>query len=74
MLFNSYVFVLAFLPACLAGYFFLNHLKHYRTGLLFLLCMSLLFYGYFNVYYLAIICSSIMVNYIVYRLFRIYGG
>lgn len=70
MTFNSYIFILLFLPMCLFGYFVLNRFRHYRLGLAFLLGMSLWFYGYFNPGYLIIICSSVIVNYIVYRLMQ----
>ena len=63
MLFNSYIFVLVFLPLCLTGYFGLNHRKHYTLAQAFLLAMSLWFYAYFNVSYLWIILSSILLNY-----------
>lgn len=64
MLFNSYVFILLFLPLCLVGYFGLNHFKKYNLAQAFLLGMSLWFYGYFNISYLAIILVSIVVNYL----------
>ena len=64
MLFNSYIFILVFLPLCLIGYFGLNHLKRYRLAQAFLLGMSLWFYGYFNPSYLAIILVSIAINYL----------
>ena len=64
MLFNSYIFVLLFLPVCLFGYFGLNHRKHYTLAQMFLLAMSLWFYAYFNVSYLWIILSSIVINYL----------
>lgn len=64
MLFNSYIFVLLFLPLCLVGYFGLNHRKHYKTAQCFLLIMSLWFYAYFNTSYLLIILSSIVCNYL----------
>lgn len=67
MLFNSYVFVLLFLPLCLIGYFGLNHIKKYKLAQIFLLGMSLWFYGYFNPSYLLIIISSIGINYGIYR-------
>ena len=70
MLFNSYVFVLFFLPVCLTGYFGLNHFRKYRLAEFFLLGMSLWFYAYFNLKYLFIILSSVCVNYGVYRLFQ----
>ena len=63
MLFNSYVFILLFLPLCLIGYFGLNHFRWYNLATAFLLGMSLWFYGYFNPKYLLIILSSIAVNY-----------
>lgn len=68
MLFNSYLFVLLFLPLCLAGYFSLNHFRLYSLGHLFLLGMSLWFYGYFNPRYLWIILASVFFNYTAYRL------
>lgn len=64
MLFNSYVFVLVFLPICLIGYFTLNHFQYKETAKCFLLGMSLWFYGFFNVRYLLIIIVSIVFNYI----------
>ncbi|MCM1025077.1 MAG: MBOAT family protein [Roseburia sp.] len=63
MLFNSYIFVLLFLPLCLVGYFALNHYGKYSAGQLFLLIMSLWFYGYYNPWYLAVILTSILLNY-----------
>ncbi len=68
MLFNSYIFILLFLPLCLAGYYTINHFGFHKTGLLFLLGMSLWFYGYFNPWYLLLICASISTNYCIYRL------
>ncbi len=64
MLFNSYIFVLLFLPLCLTGYFGLNHRRHYTLAQIFLLAMSLWFYAYFNISYLWIILASISVNYL----------
>lgn len=69
MLFNSYVFILLFLPLALLGYFFINRTRQYKLANLFLIGMSLWFYGYFNPSYLFIIVGSIAVNYIFCRLF-----
>ncbi|MDO5546759.1 MAG: MBOAT family O-acyltransferase [Eubacteriales bacterium] len=63
MLFNSYIFILLFLPLCLIGYFGLNHFRRYSLATAFLLGMSLWFYGYFNPSYLLIIVSSIVLNF-----------
>lgn len=66
MLFNSYIFVLLFLPLALTGYFLCNK-KSYTLGKAFLLAMSLWFYAYFNIRYLPIILASILLNYGVSR-------
>jgi alginate O-acetyltransferase complex protein AlgI len=68
MLFNSYIFVLLFLPLCLIGYFSLNHFKLEKLAQVFLFGMSLWFYGYFNPSYLFIILASIGLNFLCYKL------
>lgn len=65
LLFNSYIFILFFLPLCIMGYFGLNHFRKYELAQLFLLAMSLWFYGYFNPSYLLIISVSIVANYLL---------
>ena len=62
MLFNSYIFVLAFLPICLFGYFLLNKIN-FTAGNIFLLIMSLFFYGYITPKYIPVITVSIICNY-----------
>lgn len=66
MLFNSYIFVLFFLPFCIFMYFVLNKYCKGRQPMIFLLGMSLWFYGYFNWTYLLIMLSSIVFNYLAY--------
>lgn len=68
MLFNSYIFVLVFLPLCMIGYFGCSHFGKGTYGQVFLLGMSLWFYGYFHVEYLFIIVFSILCNYGFYVL------
>lgn len=63
MLFNSYYFILIFLPITWCIYFGLNTAKRYRLAQASLVAASLFFYGYYNWYYLGIICVSIIVNY-----------
>ncbi|MBE5828306.1 MAG: MBOAT family protein [Butyrivibrio sp.] len=65
MQFNSFIFILCFLPLSLIGYFELNNLGKKKLAQAFLLIMSLWFYGYFNVSYLLIICGSITANYLL---------
>ncbi|WP_026528960.1 MBOAT family O-acyltransferase [Butyrivibrio sp. VCD2006] len=67
MQFNSYIFILCFLPLSLILYFLFHDLGKRKLAYGSLLVMSLWFYGYFNPYYLAIICSSIIVNFLLSR-------
>lgn len=70
MVFNSYIFILCFLPLAVVGYYGLNKIKMYNIAKIYLIIMSLWFYGYFNPSYLFIILASILVNYIFSRCFR----
>ena len=64
MLFNSYVFMLAFLPLTLFVYFLLGRLpERIQLNKLFLVLASFVFYGYNNPSYVPIILGSILVNY-----------
>lgn len=73
MLFNSYIFIFLFLPVALLGYFVLNHWHRYRLANIFLILMSLWFYGYFNFSYLWIISGSIVGNFVLSRLLQRLG-
>lgn len=65
MLFNSYIFIFLFLPAVLLGWYGLNRIKLYKMAQVFLVGMSLWFYAYFHVGYLAIILCSCGINYLL---------
>ena len=66
MLFNSYVFMLAFLPLTLLIYFLLGRLpERIQLNKLFLVLASFVFYGYNNPSYVPIIVGSILVNYVL---------
>lgn len=65
MLFNSYAYLFAFLPAALAGYFLLGRWREGRYANAWLLLMSFFFYGYWNALYLPLLGGSIAVNYLV---------
>ena len=73
MLFNSFIFLLLFLPLTIIGYFGLNHLHKEGLAKAFLLGMSLWFYGYFRPSYLIILVLSILVNFGIYRALRLPG-
>lgn len=68
MLFNSYIFILFFLPCCILGYFGLNHYRKDTQSQIFLLVMSLWFYAYFNYSYLVIILTSVAINFLFTRM------
>lgn len=61
MLFNSYVFLLCFLPLTLLGYFILA--KFRQMALVWLVVTSLFFYAWWDPSYLALILLSMFVNY-----------
>ena len=65
MVFSSYIFLFAFLPLVLGGYYLLSRVKNPIWQRLFLIGASLYFYGYFNPSYLVIIVVSILANYIL---------
>lgn len=68
MLFNSYIFVFLFFPICLLGYYGLAYFRRAEAAKIFLIAMSLWFYGYFNLAYLLIMVCSIGANYMFHRL------
>lgn len=67
MLFNSYIFLLFFLPLCLGGYFFLNKKGLYKAALVEIILLSFVFYAYNHVQYIFILLGSILGNWIISR-------
>ncbi len=63
MLFNSYVFVLLFLPLVLGGFFLIGRLNKHMLAHLWLVVASILFYGWFNFSYVWILLFSALSNY-----------
>jgi len=64
VLFNSYEYVLMFLPVSLILYFIFNRLFSKRVGVAWLVLASLFFYSYWNIKYLPLILVSTIVNYL----------
>lgn len=64
MQFNSYLFLMVFLPAVLAGYFGLCAAKKGTWAKLFLTGASLLFFAWGNPWYLILLLGSAVVNWI----------
>lgn len=63
MLFNSYIFICAFLPLTFSIYFLLARYKNGENAIVFLVLASLFFYGWWNPFYLIWILLSIGINY-----------
>jgi len=67
MLFNSYLFILLFLPLTAAIYFLLNRYAAARWARLFLLLASISFLSFWNVYFVLVIIVSVFVNFVCGR-------
>jgi alginate O-acetyltransferase complex protein AlgI len=67
MLFNSYPFLLLFLPITLAGFFLLSAWK-IRAAAIWLAVASLAFYAWWDVRYLGLLVPSVVVNFLAGRM------
>jgi alginate O-acetyltransferase complex protein AlgI len=65
MLFNSYEFILLFLPTVLLCFHLIGKRGHHRVAIAWLICASLFFYGWWNPAYLLLMLFSILFNYSV---------
>src|SRR5215469_17201132 len=65
MLFNSFPFLFAFLPAVLASFYLLLRLDRDPIPVLVLLSASLVFYANWRIDYLSLLLGSICWNYVV---------
>lgn len=63
MLFNSYSFLLAYLPVTLLGFFILGRIGK-QAGAAWLAASSLFFYAWWDYRYLALLLASICANYL----------
>jgi D-alanyl-lipoteichoic acid acyltransferase DltB (MBOAT superfamily) len=70
MLFNSYTYLLIFLPVVFVIYHLLNNLKLKNSPKIFLIIASLIFYTYLDFSNFIIIFISILLNYIGYILIK----
>lgn len=65
MLFNSYIFVLVFLPVSLLIYYVLNYFKFRKISMALLVLFSLVFYSYNNIKLTWVLVTSIVGNYLL---------
>ncbi|GHC03976.1 MBOAT family O-acyltransferase [Cerasicoccus arenae] len=63
MLFNSYEFILAFLPLVVIGYYLLARFAAVEMAQAWLIAASLFYYGWWNPVYLVLILGSVLFNY-----------
>jgi D-alanyl-lipoteichoic acid acyltransferase DltB (MBOAT superfamily) len=64
MLFNSYVFIFAFLPVTLIGFYALARINR-EWAKTFLMLASFAFYGWWDVRYVPLLAGSVIFNYFV---------
>ncbi len=65
MLFNSPVFLLAFLPIVLAGFFLIGAFRKQEWAILWLVGASLFFYGWWRPEFAVLMLASILFNYLM---------
>lgn len=65
MLFNSFIFILLFLPAIYFTWLFMTRCDR-RLGKVALICASLTFYAYWNVHYVWLLLLSVVFNYLLH--------
>ncbi|MEN9739392.1 MAG: hypothetical protein RLZZ318_1428 [Bacteroidota bacterium] len=71
MLFNSYEFILVFLPITLLGFFLIGNYSH-STALLWLAITSLFFYAWWDIQFVPLLLVSILFNYGLSKLIKHY--
>src|ERR1700730_9001129 len=65
MLFNSYLFLLVFLPSVLLGFYLLR--GHAQTVTLFIQVASVIFYSYWSARSVFILAASVLFNFTIGR-------
>lgn len=65
MLFNSYIFILIFLPTVLIVYFGLLKRRFLLVSKIWLVLTSLFFYGYWNFIYIPLLLGSLFTNFYI---------
>ena len=65
MLFNSYSFILFFLPLTLLGFFALGMRGLHRTAIVWVIAASICYYGWWNPPYLLLLVGSVLFNFAI---------
>lgn len=74
MLFNSYEFIFLFLPITFLGFFLLGKYGGEKTAILWLVLVSLFFYGWWDFRYVPLLFGSICFNYLVGKKIEKHSG
>ena len=67
MLFNSVEFIGVFLPIVLTGFYLAIRYASFRVAISWLVLVSLFFYGWWNPVYVVLLCSSVILNFVIGR-------
>jgi hypothetical protein len=70
MMFHSPLFILGFLPICLAGFFMMGAVAGQRMALGWLIAASVVFYGWWNPVYVPLLIASVLVNHAIAHTIR----
>jgi hypothetical protein len=65
VLFNTPLFLLGFLPLALAGFFLMGRLGGTAWALRWIVAASLVFYGWWDARFVALLAGSIVANYVI---------
>jgi len=65
MLFNSAIFIFAFLPITLVVFYLLKYFKRFIAAKIFLVLASFYFYGFFEPKLVFLLLFSILINYFI---------
>ena len=70
MYFNSFQFLLLFLPVTLLGFYLINRVEPCRWPIVWLVGASLVFYGFCNLVLVGVLIGSVLTNYVLGRFFN----
>ena len=70
MLFNSYVFVFAFLPITVALFVVLRNVAGHRTAIAWLVAASFVYYAWWSPPFIFLLVSSIVANFVIGRVIQ----
>ena len=70
MNFNSFSFLLLFLPVTLLGFYLINRIERCKWPIVWLVGASLVFYGFWSLVLAGVLIGSILTNYVLGRFFN----